>query len=62
MKKFENEFLIRLAATWLKCRWGIMGHPLYGGPHDLPGLLLGMEDNAAEMRLLCKEVQEARHV
>ena len=60
-QKFDKEFLIRLAATWLKCRWWIMGHRLYGGPHDLPGVMLGMEDNAAEMRLLCDEIK-VRHV
>lgn len=56
-RAFENEFLIRLAATWFKARWWIMGHPLYGGPYDLPGTLLGMEDYAREMRLLCIEVK-----
>ena len=62
MKKFENEFLIRLAATWLKCRWCFMGHRAYGGPHDLAGVMLGMEDNAAEMRLLCAEIKVRHHV
>ena len=57
MKKFENEFLIRLAATWLKCRWHV-----WNGQAHLEGVMLGMEDNAAEMRMLCQEVQEARHV
>ena len=60
--EFENEFLIRLAATWFKCRWWIMGHRLYGGPYDLPGTLLGMEDYAREMRLLCAEIKVRHHV
>ena len=60
--KFENEFLIRLAATWFKCRWWIMGHRLYGGPYDLPGALLGMEDYAREMRLLYAEIKVRHHV
>ena len=64
MKKFENEFLIRLAPIWFGCRWKIMGHALYNWPHgsDLAFDLLGMHDYAAGMRLLCAEVQEARHV
>jgi hypothetical protein len=51
LKKFENEFLIRLAATWLKCRWHV-----WHGRAYLPGVMMGMEDNAREMRLLCAEV------
>ena len=55
MKRFEREFLIRLAPVWLACRWKVMGHKLHAWPHpsDLEFDLLGMSDYGTEMRLLC---------
>ena len=62
MKRFEQEFLIRLAPVWLACRWKIMGRPLHRWPHksDLVFDLLGLIDYANEMRLLCQEVKCAK--
>jgi len=60
LKKFENEFLISLAPIWMACKWRLMGHRLHNWPVAPPDLqydLLGMLDYAAEMRLLCAEVQ-----
>jgi hypothetical protein len=56
---FEHEFLIRLAPTWLACRWKVMGHELSGwkaAPKkpDLANDLLGMVDYATEMKLICR--------
>ena len=58
----ELEFLIRLAPVWLACRWKIMGHSLYRWPHgsDLAFDLMGCQDYAAEMRLLCQEAKCAQ--
>lgn len=58
-KAFEHEFLIRMAAVYLACRWKVMGHGLTGWPHksDLEYDLLGMCDYAREMQLLCLEVR-----
>jgi hypothetical protein len=60
-KRFERDFLIRLAPVWLACRWRIMGHSLSGKwpAGDLAFDLLGMQDYAAEMRLICEEVRNA---
>ncbi len=56
--EFENEFLIRLAPIWFGCRWKIMGHALRNWPHpsDLAFDLLGCNDYAREMSLLCQEI------
>ena len=60
-KRFERDLLIRLAPVWLACRWRIMGHSLIGKwpAQDLAFDLLGMQDYAAEMRLICEEVRNA---
>jgi hypothetical protein len=59
--RFEREFLIRLATTWLACRWRVMGHELRmsdGWPkHDLAFDLMGCLDYAAEMKALCEEMR-----
>lgn len=60
MKEFENEFLIRLAPIWLACQWRVMGHSLIGKhwpKRNLANDLLGLNDYAHEMRVLCAEVQ-----
>lgn len=60
--RYEREFLIRLAAVWLACRWRVMGNGLAGKSWPKPMLeydLLGMIDYAHEMRLLCAEVKPA---
>lgn len=57
---FEREFLVRLAAIWLACRWRVMGGVLYGEwpPPSLANDLLGMIDYQNEMSLLCKEQRD----
>ena len=55
--KFEREFL-RLAYTWLKCRWRVIqGDRLINCPipFDLAYDLLGCNDSLYEMRLICRE-------
>jgi hypothetical protein len=60
-RNLEGEFLILLGATWLKCRWIVMGHGVIGETSgNLAGVLLGMEDYAAEMRLVCEESKAKR--
>ena len=65
MKKFENEFLIRLAAIWFACRFRCNGGhltPRNAWPKPLWwNELMGERDYAAEMRLLCAEIK-VRHV
>jgi hypothetical protein len=59
---FEREFL-KLAGTWLKCRYRVMhGDALIGCPipFDLPYDFLGCNDSWHEMRLLCVEMKENR--
>jgi hypothetical protein len=59
-KAFEHEMLIKLATTWLACRYKVMGHNVinfYPGS-NLEGNLLGMHDYGYEMRLLCDEVKK----
>lgn len=56
--KFEREFLIRLGAIYLACRYKVMGGKLAGyhlAKSDLAYDLLGMLDYAAEMRLICQQ-------
>ena len=59
---FEREFLMRLAATWMLCRWKVMGHAVCGSPTkpDLAFELMGMCDYAWEMRFVCKEELKRR--
>jgi hypothetical protein len=59
VREFEREFLIRLAAVYLGCRWKVMGHRLTGWhcKSDLAFDLLGMLDYATEMDLMCKEAR-----
>lgn len=58
-QEFEHEFLIKLAATWLECRWCVMGHQIEGSlvPNDVCYNLLGCHDYEYEMKLLCEEVK-----
>ena len=54
----EREFLLRLGAIWLACRWRIMGNPLAGKQWPKPDLafdLLGTQDYGHEMKLMCEE-------
>jgi hypothetical protein len=56
-KRLQSEFLT-LAGWWLVCRYRVLGHQVADLPHapaDWPGALQGMEDSAAEMRLLLLE-------
>lgn len=52
----EREFLVRLAATWLKCRLevmgGVAGNARVRDMKDLGYALMGMVDYAAEMRVV----------
>jgi hypothetical protein len=53
----QSEFL-RLAGWYLVCRYRVLGHQVEGLAHDPAdwlGALQGMEDSAAEMRLLLIE-------
>lgn len=54
----ERQFL-KLASTYLACRWKAMGHELIANQHvgELPFYLLGMLDYAYEMKLLLKEAR-----
>lgn len=55
----SREFL-KVAGTYLACRWLVMGHeiePVVAGWNGgLEGFLLGMHDQAHEMRLICNEI------
>ena len=52
----ESEFL-KLAGSYLACRWKVMGHFIDGDPHhgDIGWDLLGMIDHQLEMELIVKE-------
>jgi hypothetical protein len=58
-KKTENEFL-KLAGTYLACRWKAMGHTIEGDlyPGPLQWSLLGMHDYAWEMELILYEISQ----
>jgi hypothetical protein len=53
---WENEYL-KLAGTYLACRWKAMGHTIEGDlyPGPLQWSLLGMHDYALEMELILQE-------
>lgn len=58
MIQLERDF-VRLASTWLACRYRILhGDRLHGCriPYDLAHDMLGELDMEQEMGLLCKEV------
>ncbi len=69
MNEWGRHFLMRLAATWLGCRWQVMGGAVDTpwckgfavGPHGLEYALLGMVDYAAEMALEVSAVRLAAH-
>lgn len=52
------EFL-KVAGTWMACRWLVMGHEIEPAVEEwnggLEGFLLGMHDQAHEMRLILEE-------
>jgi hypothetical protein len=54
---WENEFL-KLAGTYLACRWKVMGNVIEGDlyPGPLQWSLLGMHDYAWEMELILQEL------
>lgn len=58
-KRFEVEFLLRLAPVWLAARYRIMGGSLRrqdGWPkQDLTFDMLGCMDYRYEMKLACRE-------
>lgn len=63
-KKTEKEYL-KLAGTYLACRWEVMGHTVEGGPfrpsNDINRLeysMLGMHDSAWEMELILYEISQ----